>query len=229
MKAVAWKVEWDGSEGTAAEVVFAETAAAALSLADTDELEEDTRATRVPRFDGCRPGADLARAQLADWWEFGCDDCGHRVDGDGCMQCEEDGEGLSRDPFVSGAGAVYCDRGCYLNRYAGFGRSAGNRLGACLDAVEKWPGIEIVSANGIEYSQEKEFHNSRAVGGIDFRFPGGVGVARWVRGDARLSVDHRDRDAWMAFAEDCKRVTPTADRGQQEVADGYAIADGGTK
>lgn len=218
----AWKVEW-GSDDGCLDVVFARTRSEARRGADTcgDDPElTDITAKRAPEFDRCKTVAELRQAQLDEGWRFTCFECEHYVDGDGCDTCFDEGEGLgvTRDcappPVIDGA-AVFCAVSCQLAYYANRGRYAGNRLGVCLDAVEKWPGITIVSSNGSEYPPDErmpgaQIHYSkheRPVGGVDFTFPGGGEYrVHWVRGHGTIRVHGDMADAWERFAAQCKEA-----------------------
>ncbi len=213
----AWRVEWDSGEGYI-DVVFAESRNAARKAADTcGDYPEwmSIRATRAPQFDACQTVADLRRAQLSEGWQFTCGDCEHRVDDDGCCTCDMDaadaGEDRERAPVVDGSD-VFCDAGCQRSYYSDRGRSAGSRMGVCLDAVDKWPGITIAHSNGCAYRREADVFSEHPVGEVAFRFPGGDEyVVRWIRGSKTIQVAADMLPAWKRFAVQCRQQEGTGE------------------
>lgn len=200
----AWIVEDDTGEGQ--EVLF-------TSPGDT---ESSPNGKRAPQFDGL-DGADLARAQLACGWWFHCWECEHQLDADGLINCGEreckccdcgdehcSNCGFDQHcvelPIVDGF-AVFCSRYCWHAWMWERGRIRGNRKAVQIEALERWPGIELVDANGSELDPRKP---GRSCGAVDFKFPGGAGTVHWVRGCAIVNVQARDIDAWKVFSEACR-------------------------
>lgn len=210
-KAKAWKVEWEDGEDRC-EIVFADTRNEARRAADTQDAEWlQITAKRAPKFDGLTNPRALSMMQLLEGWWFFCVDCEHKVDVDGCWDCAEEEAGEDEyagdrldGAFVTRNGDVFCSEDCYHSWIARIASYRGNRLGVCLDAVERWPGIEIVHSNGLRGSNLNSFG---AAGGVTFKFPGGEHTVDWVRGNPMVTVMQSDAEAWKLFAAECKAET----------------------
>jgi hypothetical protein len=181
--------EWD--EGS--DIVFADTEQDARSLSELGVESEYLLVERVPEFDILQgKGHDELRAAqlLAGWW-FTCSECECHVFEDYHI---DDGDEVEGTPVIIGD-SVYCSADCYETHLECHRRYAENERLVCEEAMQRWPGIEVVSSNGIEML------DNAVVGGAEFRFPGGLGTARWTRTSKDVFVQKRDLEAWNNFAQ----------------------------
>lgn len=200
----AYKVEWDDDEGYA-RITFASKPSEAKSnvhgFDGCDNVEwKDLRVRRAPEFDQYLGHKITARIYLDHGWWYTCAGCELHLSHDRETDRIDEGGG----PYFEHLGKLYCSEACCDARYADIGHRKGAHRGVQIDALDRWPGITIVHANGLTFGARGTEHERTPVGSVAFRFPGGQGVVHWLRHAPTVDVEQRDVDAWEIFSAQCR-------------------------
>ncbi|MFC7515046.1 hypothetical protein ACFQUU_08525 [Herbaspirillum sp. GCM10030257] len=179
-------------------IIFAKSHVEARRLAAGElgcEFQEIESCRRIPSLDqyaatGKIPAKDLIEDH--GWW-FECAGCSTRVDSDNFDYANE-----QRREAVYVDDVVYCCQSCKASEDARVAEIMRLEDEVTATALEKWPGITIVHANG----HVNRFQNAF----VDFSYPGGKYSARWNLGEETVSVVATELEAWNAFASRLKRA-----------------------
>lgn len=192
-------------DGGTAVLVQAATRAEALrqGASDLNADSADCLAERVPELDEL-DADDFVRGQMALGWGLPCEYC-HSIVYEGWTDGEDEEEeadlSFSRRWLVR-RGALYCSTQCCLQQLRDQRSYRENEWNVVAEAVARWPGIEIVDADGLTFGEGD--YSRQVVGHVRFRFPGGHGQVHWTRYSPTVAVERRDLAAWEQFAAACK-------------------------
>jgi len=194
-KSVAWVARWRDDDEGEAHVVYAATALGAarkaskrssVDFTDGDELAEGVTVNRAPQWDALAPKGPDARALLDDGWELDCSGCTHRLSSDGCEEC-----GDPAPEIITEGDKAWCSFACRSRDVVARLRRTAKLAMAKAEVQERWPSVTDLDAYMI-------LDGDVEVARVDFRFPGGQGLARWQEGREGVMVEARDLDAWRA-------------------------------
>lgn len=179
-------------------IIFAKSHVEARRVAAGElgcEFQEVESCRRLPMLDkyaatGKVPAKDLIENH--GWW-FECAGCGTRVDAENF-----DYETETHREAVYAGEDVYCCHRCKSAEDHRIAEIKRLEEEVTVAALEKWPGIAIVHANGHVNRFQKAF--------VDFRYPGGKYSARWNLGEETVSVMAIEVEAWNAFASSLKQA-----------------------
>jgi hypothetical protein len=177
-------------------VVFAESAKRAyegnsgelLNCSDEEDIENCERA---PDFDKYAELGYVPPHVLIEvgWW-LECIECNTKVSDD-----FETDEGDALEPIYKGDN-VFCSAECHYSFYEARRMDKENKERVTQAALEKWPGITVVDANG--------YHKDIMV---EFSFPGSLGTATWRLNAESVMVQQRDHEKWKEFVATLKGST----------------------
>ncbi len=170
-----------------------------------EDFETVESVNRVPALDCyAATGKVPPRVLIEDhgWW-YECIQCLHQIQADDLYDYDED---RTLQPEYEG-NRVFCCGNCRNAFHDERHREAQLQLQRASAALARFPGIEILHANG---------HDRDAA--VQFKFPGGQYGATWRVGEPDVWVAKSDQDAFHAFQDRliAERAAMQADAGKGE-------------